>query len=186
MPNRSSFQRVIAFMVIGMGLITIGIAAMTLITLRQSNAASDVSAIPVKVEYSAPSLTLTDLNGNPRSLTDYLGQVVLVNMWATWCPPCREEMPTLQAFYEDYSKDGFVIIGLNDGDAAEEVRDFVASYGMTFPVWLDPAYLSETSFGTMNLPSSFVIDRQGKVRLQWVGAVSRENLEKFVVPVIKE
>ena len=186
MPNQSSFQRVLAFLVIGMGLITVGVAAMTIITLRQSQFTTQSITAPVKVDYPAPALSLTDLNGNPVALTDYLGQVVLVNMWATWCPPCREEMPTLEMFYRDYAPNGFVIVGLNDGDAAVDVRDFVTSYGLTFPVWLDPAYLSETAFATSNLPSSFVIDRTGQVRLQWVGAISRDMLEKYVVPIIEE
>ena len=172
-------------MVIGIGLIAVGVAAMTLITLRKSQGVGQVSTVPVKVDYPAPSLSLTDLGGASRSLADYRGQVVLVNMWATWCPPCREEMPTLEAFYQKYSGQGFVIIGLNDGDAAIDVRDFVDQYGLTFPIWLDPTYLSEATFNTMNLPSSFVIDRQGQVRLQWVGMIDRAILEKYVVPIIE-
>jgi peroxiredoxin len=186
MPNQSSFQRVIAFLVIGIGLISVGVATMTMIALRQSQATSQLTARPVEVNYPAPELTLNDLDGNAHSLSDYRGQVALVNMWATWCPPCREEMPTLQAFYEDYSNAGFAIIGLNDGDPLLDVRDFVNNYGLTFPVWLDPTYSSETVFGTINLPSSFLIDRQGRVRLQWVGAITREALEKYVVPIIEE
>lgn len=174
-------------LLIGFGLIAIGVAAMTLITLRRSQGVGqDVSAAPVKVDYPAPSLSLTDLEGAARSLSDYRGQVVLVNIWATWCPPCREEMPTLESFYREYRDRGFVIIGVNDGDIAIDVRDFVSAYGLTFPVWLDPAYLSESAFNTMNLPSSFVIDRQGQVRLQWVGGIDREKLEQYVVPIIEE
>jgi thiol-disulfide isomerase/thioredoxin len=186
MPNQSSFQRVIAFMVVGIGLITVGVAAMTLITLHQSQATSNIIAVPVAVDYPAPALTLSDTEGTSHSLKDYLGQVVLVNMWATWCPPCREEMPTLEAFHEEHSDDGFVIIGLNDGDGLLDVRDFVAEYGLLFPVWLDPGYTSETIFGTTNLPSSYVIDRQGQVRLQWVGAITRDMLDKYVLPIILE
>jgi len=182
----SSFGRVISLITMGVGLIAVGIAAMTLITLRRSQATSNVETVPVKVDYPAPSLTLTDMDGSSRSLTDYRGQIVLVNMWATWCPPCREEMPTLQTFYQKYASDGFVIIGLNDGDAAVDVRDFVTEYGLTFPIWLDPTYSSETAFGTMNLPSSFIIDRSGQVRLQWVGGIGMSLLEKYVAPLIKE
>lgn len=187
MSGSSPFQRIIAMLLIGFGLIAVGVAAMTMITLRRSQGlGQETSAVPVKVDYPAPSLSLTDLEGVPRSLSDYQGQVVLVNMWATWCPPCREEMPTLESFYQDYRGQGFVIIGLNDGDAAIDVRDFVMSYGLTFPIWLDPNYVSETVFKTMNLPSSFVIDRQGQVRLQWVGMISRDNLDRYVVPIIEE
>jgi len=174
-------------LLIGFGLIAIGVASMTLITLRRSQGAGqDISTVPVQVNYPAPSLTLADLDGTERSLADYRGQVVLVNMWATWCPPCREEMPTLETFYRDYRDLDFVIIGLNDGDAPIEVREFVNLYGLTFPIWLDLARLSESAFNTMNLPSSFVIDRQGQVRLQWVGGIARDTLEQYVIPIIEE
>ncbi|MEW5940094.1 MAG: redoxin domain-containing protein [Chloroflexota bacterium] len=191
MPNPSSFQRIIAFLTLGVGLIAVGVASMTLITLRQSqladqSATNEFSTTPAKVDYPAPALVLTDLDGNPVALTDYLGQTLLVNMWATWCPPCREEMPTLQAFYNDYSAQGFVLIGLNDGETEAQVREFVDRYGLAFPIWLDPEYASETAFKTMNLPSSFVIDRSGQVRLQWVGAISRPMLDEYVAPIIEE
>jgi cytochrome c biogenesis protein CcmG, thiol:disulfide interchange protein DsbE len=188
MKNQTTFQRTLAFIVIGIGLIAFGVAAMTLLTLRQAQAerTEPASVVPVSADYPAPSLTLNDLDGNPRSLSDYRGQVVLVNLWATWCPPCVEELPTLNAFYRDYSKDGFVIIGIDDGEEENVVEDYVARAGLTFPIWLDPSYLSESAFGTMNLPSSYVIDRQGQVRLQWVGAISRSMLEKYVVPIIDE
>lgn len=187
MSASSPFQRIIAMLLIGFGLIAVGVAAMTLITLRRSQGVGqETSAVPVTVDYPAPPLSLTDLDGAARSLSDYQGQVVLVNMWATWCPPCREEMPALESFYQSYRDQGFVIIGLNDGEAAMDVRDFVISYGLTFPVWLDPTYISESAFNTMNLPSSFVIDRQGQVRLQWVGAIELAQLEKYVLPIIEE
>jgi cytochrome c biogenesis protein CcmG, thiol:disulfide interchange protein DsbE len=188
MKNQTAFQRTLAFIVIGIGLIAFGVAAMTLLTLRQAQAERDEpsSVVPAAADYPAPTLTLNDLDGNPRSLADYRGQVMLVNLWATWCPPCVEELPTLNVFYSDYVKDGFIIIGIDDGEELSVVKDYVTRTGLTFPIWLDPSYLSESAFGTMNLPSSYVIDRQGQVRLQWVGAISRAMLEKYVVPIIEE
>jgi peroxiredoxin len=164
------------------------VAAITLITLRQSQAErnGESSVIPAEVDYPAPSLTLNDLDGNVRSLSDYRGQVVLVNMWATWCPPCVAELPTLNSFYNDYADKGFLILGINDGEESAVVQNYVARTGLSFPVWTDPSYLAESMFGAMNLPSSFVIDRQGQVRLQWIGAISRAMLEKYVVPIINE
>ena len=191
MKQQTSFQRTLAFIVIGIGLIAVGVAAMTLLTLRhslwsQAERAVGSSVVPAKADYPAPDLTLNDLDGNPRSLSDYLGQVALVNMWATWCPPCVEELPTLNSFYNDYAVEGFVIIGIDDGEELGVVKDYVAQQGLIFPIWVDPSYLSERAFNTMNLPSSFLIDRQGQVRLQWVGAISRAMLEKYVLPIIEE
>jgi thiol-disulfide isomerase/thioredoxin len=188
MKKQTAFQRTLGLIVIGIGLIALGVAVMTLITLRQaqSERADLTSVIPAAANYPAPELSLNDLDGNPRSLADYRGQVVLVNLWATWCPPCVEELPTLNDFYRDYAANGFLLVGVNDGEELPVVKDYVTRAGLTFPIWLDPSFLTESAFGTMNLPSSYVIDRQGQVRLQWIGAISRAMLEEYVVPIIEE
>ena len=161
---------------IGAGFIALGFMLFFILNSPQASAEQqEFSTIPVKVNYPAPELTLTDLNGNSVSLTDYLGRVVLVNMWVAWCPPCKAEMPTLQAFYEKYKGDGFVIVGINDGETPDLVAPFVKDYGLTFPIWLDEEYQSEKAFNTMNLPSSYVIDRSGAVRLMWIGAISKKK-----------
>ena len=148
---------------------------------------TDFSTVPVKVNFPAPELTLTDTQGISRSLTDYRDQVVLVNLWATWCPPCKEEMPALQSFYDKYKDEGFVVIAINDGDPTAEVLQFVKDYRLTFPVWLDPTYIAtEQAFKTLNLPSSFVIDRNGTIQLRWVGGISRKTLDQYVSPLITE
>ncbi len=148
---------------------------------------AELSAVPVKVDFSAPALTLIDTQGTPASLADYRGQVVLVNLWATWCPPCKEEMPALETFYNKHKQDGFAIVAINDGDPEADVLQFIKDYGLTFPVWLDPTYIAtEQAFKTLNLPSSFVIDRNGKVVLSWVGGINLKMLEKHVAPVIEE
>ena len=96
--------------------------------------------IPVAVNYAAPDLILTDLDGLQHELTDHLGKVVLVNLWATWCPPCKAEMPTLEAYYQAHRADGFLTLAINDGDPFDAVADFAQEYSLTFPVLLDPEY----------------------------------------------
>lgn len=171
-------------------LLTLGmllVSASVFLLLRDELTWNAPTTVPVEVEFAAPALTLTDTQGVTRSLSDYGGQVVLVNIWATWCPPCKEEMPALQAFYEKRKDDGFVIIAVNDGDPAADVLQFVKDYRLTFPVWLDPTYIAtEQAFKTLGLPSSFVIDREGTVRLMWVGGISRAMLEKHITPLIME
>ena len=168
-----------------MGLILIGASA--LLTLRDVSPRREHPAVPAKVDYPAPELSLTDIEGNPYSLADYRGQVVLVNLWATWCPPCKEEMPALETFYRRHVDQGFVIVAINDGDPAPDVVQFVDDYGLTFPVWLDPEYIAtEQAFKTLNLPSSFVIDRQGRIVLSWVGGINLKDLEKHLIPIIEE
>lgn len=155
--------------------------------IRDRASQNELSVVPAKVNFPAPNLILTDIQGISHSLADYRGQVVLINLWATWCPPCKEEMPTLQDFYDKYKEKGFVIIAINDGEPKEDVLQFVQNYGLTFPVWLDPTYIAtEQAFNTMNLPSSFVIDRGGTVHLAWVGRINARMLEKFVTPLIMD
>jgi peroxiredoxin len=183
--TESQPRRILPFFLSGLGLLLIGLS--TYFILRDVSAQSDFSTVPAPVNYPAPELTLTDLQGVTHSLVDYHGQVVLVNLWATWCPPCKEEMPTLQAYYNKYNEKGFTILAINDGDSVEDVSQFVKDYELSFPIWLDPTYIAtEQAFKTLNLPSSFVIDRAGTVRLMWVGGISRKMLEKYATPIIME
>lgn len=180
-----------AIIILGAGLILLGMAAFIALPKGETSANAPMSGgsltVPVEVDYEAPKLTLSDLDGAEHSLVDYHGQVVLVNLWATWCPPCKAEMPTLKAYYEDHAADGFVTIAVNDGDSPDAVAAFVQEYGLTFPVWLDPTYeATDRTFKTRNLPSSFVIDREGNIRLRWVGEIDRAGLEKYVTPLILE
>lgn len=176
---------------LGVGLVLLGLAAFLAwpknVTSPDAALSSSSSTVPVAVNYAAPLLTLSDLAGTEHSLVDYHGQVVLVNLWATWCPPCKAEMPTLEAYYQAHLDDGFVTLAINDGDPSEEVASFVHEYSLTFPVLLDPQYLAtDHAFKTSNLPSSFVIDREGNVRLRWVGEIDRASLDKYVTPLILE
>lgn len=179
-----------ALVVLGAGLILLGLAVFIAWPREPAVAGSPPvsgGTIPVSVNYDAPELTLTDLSGEEHSLEEYRGRVVLVNLWATWCPPCKAEMPTLLAYYEDHAAQGFVTVAINDGDPKPAVNEFVREYGLTFPVWLDPVYIAtEKAFKTLNLPSSFVIDREGTIRLRWVGEIDRATLEAHVTPLILE
>jgi peroxiredoxin len=178
-------RKKLPLILLGLGLGLIVVSAFFL--LRDISPQNAPVAVPVSVDFPAPKLTLSDTQGVTHSLADYRGQVILVNLWATWCPPCKEEMPTLQAYYNKYQKDGFTIIAINDGDPTSDVLQFVKDYRLTFPVWLDPTYFAtEQAFKTLNLPSSFVIDRDGITRLMWVGAISRRMLEEHVTPLVTE
>ncbi|GAB4503505.1 MAG: hypothetical protein Fur0043_04970 [Anaerolineales bacterium] len=187
--KRSHRPNSLAVVVLGVGLILLGLAAWMLWPRQEAGqaASSGASTVPVAVQYTAPELMLSDVNGKQHSLVAYRGQVVLVNLWATWCPPCKAEMPTLNRYYQDHAAEGFVILAVNDGDPAEAVRSFVQTYGLSFPVLLDPTYIaSDHAFKTRNLPTSFVIDRRGDVRLRWVGEIDRPTLEAYVTPLIAE
>jgi len=183
---KSNTPRIAGTVLIGAGLLVLGVVALFAIPRADILASDALSAIPVEVDYPAPELKLNDLQGNPVSLADHLGQVVLVNNWATWCPPCKAEMPALQAYYQDHRDQGFTIIAIDAGEPKEDVEAFVKSYRLTFPFWLDPTQVATVAFRNPGLPSSYVIDREGNVRLAWTGAISHETLEKYVTPLVEE
>ena len=138
------------------------------------------------MDYAAPEFTVKDLQGNAVALLETRGKVVLVNNWATWCPPCKAEMPALQAYFDQHAGQDFTLVAISSGETAEVVADFVREYGLTFPVWVDEEQKAAVAFRNLGLPSSYVIDRDGTVRLAWNGAISLENLEKFVTPLLED
>ncbi|MCB9135773.1 MAG: TlpA family protein disulfide reductase [Anaerolineales bacterium] len=184
----------IALMLLGVGLILIGFASVLLIpraeALTSSNtnasSSSSLSVIPAKVDFPAPELQLTDVTGQTSALSDYAGQVVLVNNWAIWCPPCKRELPDLELFYQKYKEQGFMIVGIEAGSPEADVKLFLEDAGLSFPIWLDPQEKALEAFRNLDLPSSYVMDRNGQVKLAWTGAISYEMLEKHVAPLLNQ
>jgi peroxiredoxin len=172
---------------VGVGLVLIAVAVFLALPSAQAEVQqTGSSAIPIAVNFPAPEVKLTDLKNQPVALADYRGQVILYNAWATWCPPCKEEMPTLEAYYQAHKNAGFVVVAIEDGEPASQVAAFAESYKLGFPVWPDPKYVATTAFKTNGLPTSFIIDRSGTVRLMWTGAITRAVLEKYVTPLLGE
>jgi cytochrome c biogenesis protein CcmG/thiol:disulfide interchange protein DsbE len=181
--------RIAASLMVAGGLIAIGLMFVFVKNNQAGNlfdVPTELSAVPNVMDYAAPQLKLTSLDGAQVSLEDLRGSVVLVNLWATWCPPCLQEMPTLNAFYEKYKDQGFVLIGVNQEESRDIVAPFVEDFGLSFPIWLDEKPLAQVAFKTVNLPSSYVIDRDGRIRLMWIGGISEKNLEQYVPKVILE
>jgi peroxiredoxin len=108
------------------------------------------------------NFTLTDLHGNNWTLKDLTGKVVLVNFWATWCPPCRKEMPDLETLYTRFENQGFVILAISDEDS-KKVSPFIAERKITYPILLDPGRKVNELFQVEGIPKSFVYDRNGKL-----------------------
>ncbi|HTV65597.1 MAG TPA: TlpA disulfide reductase family protein, partial [Bryocella sp.] len=108
------------------------------------------------------NFTLTDLHGKTWTLKDLRGEVVLVNFWATWCPPCQKEMPDLEALYKEFRHQHFVILAISDEDA-DKVRPFLSERKITYPVMLDPDRKVFNAFQVEGIPKSFVYDRDGKL-----------------------
>ncbi len=187
MESAYSNRQNLILMLIGGGLVLVALAAFFALPQSQGKSAKgNLLAAPADVRFPVPDVRLTDLQGLPVAFTDYEGQVIFYNAWATWCPPCKEEMPTLQAYYQAHQHEGFVVIAIEDGQPVDEVAAFVKELGLTFPVWPDLKWVATETFRINSLPTSYVIDRKGIVRQLWRGAITRDALEKYVSPLLKE
>jgi len=116
--------------------------------------------------------TLADLQGKGWHLQDLRGKVVLVNFWATWCPPCRREMPDLDALYNTFKDRGFVVLAISDEEAAQ-LAPFIRERKISYPVLLDPGRKVNDVFSVEGIPKSFVYDRSGKMVAQSIAMRSR-------------
>ncbi len=115
------------------------------------------------------------------ALSDLRGQVVLVNLWATWCAPCRFETPFLQSLYEDHRERGFEIVGISVDDAGFEdvVREFTGEHGVTYTILHDPAMGAMDAFHAVGLPATYLVGRDGMIRFVRIGPVSEEDRAFF-------
>ena len=118
--------------------------------------------------------TLNDLQGKPWHLQDLRGKVVLVNFWATWCPPCRKEMPDLDALYNRFKDRGFVVVAISDEEATK-VAPFIEERKIDYPILLDPGRKVNDLFQVEGIPKSFVYDRSGKMVAQSIDMRTRNQ-----------
>ena len=138
------------------------------------------SFLPLDVGSEAPAFTATDLQGRPVSLADLRGQVVLLNIWATWCGPCRAEMPAMERAYQKHGPSGFAVLAVDVQERDPEVLAFLREVGATFPSAMDTTGEASRTWRAVGLPTSFLIDRQGIIRDVRVGPFTDEMLEERV------
>ncbi|RRJ65139.1 TlpA family protein disulfide reductase [Paenibacillus oralis] len=134
----------------------------------------------------APDFTLMDLEGNPVKLSDFKGKRVLLNFWATWCPPCRVEMPHMQKFYEDYESEDVVILGVNmtlTEENPDGVQNFVKDEQLTFPIVLDKEGDALQTYQVIAYPTTYLLDSTGVIREKFMGAINYEIMEKYVAEI---
>lgn len=148
----------------------------------QNKGGNDSSVDLSQIQYAA-DFELTTLDGDEIKLSELRGKKVIVNFWATWCPPCIEEMPDLQSFYEKNKDNNIEILAVNLtnlDDGEEAVRSFVTEYGLTFPVPLDAEGEVGTSYGVFTIPTSYILDEEGRIFQKVVGAMDEQMMEDMI------
>lgn len=139
---------------------------------------------PTQEEHPEIDFTLKDLSGASVSLSSLRGKVILVNFWATWCSPCKDEMPLLQQYYATHKEEDFVLLGVNVSDDAEDAQAYITQTGYTFPVWSDPSGSVLIQLNMNGLPASLVVDARGKLVKRWIGPLAQEDLEDVITPLL--
>ena len=132
----------------------------------------------------APDFSLLQLNGQPLALSAYRGKVVLLDFWATWCDPCREEVPRFMDLQNKYGQEGLQIIGVSMDDSPDPVRDFCQRFRMNYPVVMGNAKIGELYGGVLGLPIAFIIARDGRIYAKHIGATDISVLEKEIVSLL--
>lgn len=158
------------------------------ISVPPRTVAAQVAAGGGLVAQPAPAFQLTDLEGNTVRLTDLKGKVVLINIWATWCPPCVRETPRLVRLATQYQDQGLVILGVNTTyqDSETAVRNFAAREQISYPVLLDPDNVVGRLYPTRLMPSTFLIDQLGTIRAVRVGEIDEKQMAEQVVALLAE
>lgn len=129
----------------------------------------------------ALDMSLKRLDGTSHNLSDYRGNWVVVNYWATWCPPCIAEMPDLQDFHDRYAGKGAMVIGINVEDApGGQIEDFLDTYFITYPIYIAPLVQSSELGSIPGLPTTFLVSPAGTVEARQVGGVTSEMIENFI------
>ncbi|MGA8576643.1 MAG: TlpA disulfide reductase family protein [Candidatus Cybelea sp.] len=134
---------------------------------------------------AAPVFALQDDRGAAVSLDRYRGRVVLMNLWASWCPPCRAEMPDLQRLADAHAGAQLAIVGVNEGESPQQAREFADSLRIRFPIWVDIAQRYGRSYAALGLPTTVVLDRRGIVVRGFDGALTYSQMESAVAPLME-
>ena len=140
---------------------------------------------PPKIGKVAPEFALVDLDDKPVRLSDYRGKVVFLNFWATWCKPCREEMPSMEVLHKNFAKDGLVVlaVSIDRVTTTKDIPPFIKSMNLSFPVLVDSWGRTDMPYKRMGVPETFIIDQQGVIREIVIGPRDWTRLDSLTVLV---
>lgn len=184
-PHRSTIWLYLNI-VFAVSLIVAGVVMLFWLGGQSTSRKNPASQSLIQPGQLAPDFSLPALNGETVRLSDLKGQVVLVNLWATWCPPCKAEMPGIHAFYQAHHAAGFTALMANAQEDETTVRAFVEAKGFTFPVLLDSRGELTKLYGVRGLPTTVIIDRNGQIQHLQTGAITQAELETIINPLLKQ
>lgn len=185
MSRDAKILSVVAVATLVVGLVIVSFVAMS---GRRSGVSAGPSLKPVAAGAMAADFKLKDLGGNTISLSSLRGKVVFLNVWATWCAPCREEMPSIESLYEEFRKDkDFEVLAVSQDTAGRKaVAPYVTKTGLKFTVLLDPTNLVGDAYNVSGIPETFIIDRNGRIvahhvgPYDWSSSEMRDALEELI------
>ncbi len=138
---------------------------------------------------TAADFTVIDANDNSITLSDYFGKPIIINFWATWCGPCKMELPAFDAAYQEYGDQiTFLMVNLTDGyrDTISGVKDFVEQNAYSFPVYFDTQYEASTAYRASSIPLTIIIDSNGNVSQSHIGAMKEETLKQYIELLLED
>lgn len=157
------------------------VSVFLIVLLREERDSTLTTIKPIQPGFEAPNFNFPDLNGRKISLSDHRGKVVLVNIWATWCPPCRQEMPSMQRLYARFKGDNFEILAVSiDSTGREVVAPFMRKMNLTFRALLDPKETIKPLYRITGVPESFIIDKDGILVEKIIGPINWATPEVFL------
>ena len=169
----------IAILVLGAGWIWV--------SAQNTNSTKTLETAPQE-GFLAPNFTLDTKNGTQLSLSDFRGQPVLINFWASWCPPCKAEMPGMEIVYQEFQDQGFVVLAINvtHQDSLSDAARFVEEQGFTFPILLDAQAIASQAYQIRSLPTSFFIDQEGIIQqIVFGGPIPKADLHAKIEDLLK-
>jgi thiol-disulfide isomerase/thioredoxin len=159
--------------------VALGLAGAVLLAAGCGGGDGGLPAAPPRVGDAVPDLTFAVLEGDSLALPELAGSPALINLWATWCPPCRAEIPFLQTLHEEYGPRGLQVVGISEDNAGalDQVEDFLGEAGVTYANVLDPRSEAMDAFRLLGLPATYLVDAEGRIVLVRAGPVSEADTE---------
>lgn len=147
---------------------------------REDDLFLKIGITPIKGDKKTPDFSLQDLNGKKFELNQFKGKVIFLNFWATWCSPCKEEMPSMEVLHQQFKEKKFILLAISvDYGGQKSVKEFINKYQYTFPILLDPNGKTLDLFQVKGIPATFIIDKKGKMVGKAIGPRNWESQEVF-------